>query len=583
MKSKFLKLFLSCLLFLGLLLSACRQPATTSLDYATSSEKTEYGGALNLVSLIDISILDPVAQGQFMGSVGILVYEHFLGEDWTKGLAGTGEVVWTLNIAPAPDTSMGVLAESWEIPEPGTVIFKVRQGVHWALNSNSEASKLMNGREVTADDWTANFNYLTQHPRSPFKIWAPQAASTATMEKTGLWEVTLKTPEDRLSGWNWLAWGGAWFYVLPPEVIEKYGDMRDWKNVVGTGPFMLTDFLAGSSATLLRNPDYWGRDPIGRGKGNQLPYLDEIKILVILDVSTAEAAFRTGKSEMATEVGAEVARSLIQFNPEIKYRSYLSGIPAVICMRNDNAELPYKDKRVRQALMIATNFNTLKDDLFGGEAEILAFPVTSENKRAYMPIDEMPEEAQELYHYDPDKAKQLLAEADYPEGFKAKMLVLSSLGFMTDVASVFTDMWSKIGVEIELQPVELAVFNSLVFSRSYEEMMLIFLPSGSAYPSCLNLPYFKSTSLGYVDDHFLKATLQEIQKHVIIDMPEADRIHRELMPYIVEQAYYIPLPSTYNYSLWWPWFKNYHGETPMHFIMYSWIDQDLKKEMTGSR
>jgi peptide/nickel transport system substrate-binding protein len=582
MKSNFLRLILACLFSLGLLLPACGPSTTTSPDHTATSEKPEYGGTSYLVPSTDIGIFDPVAQGQYMGPLGMLVCEQFLGEDWTRGAAGTGEIFWTSNTTPAPDTSMGILAESWEIPEPGTVIFKVRQGVHWALNPDSEASRLMNGREVTADDCIASFNYLMEHPRSPFKIWRPQAASTATMEKTGPWEVTLKTPADPMAGWNWVAWGGSWFYLLPPEVIEKYGDMRDWRNVVGTGPFMLTDYLAGSSATLTRNPNYWGRDPIGPGKGNQLPYLDEIKALVIPDVSTALATFRTGNHPMAAQVGAEEAKSLMQFSPKLKYRSYLFGMPAVICMRNDKAELPYKDKRVRQALMMAIDFNTLKNDLFGGEAEILAFPVTSENKRAYMPVEDMPEEAQALYRYDPDKARQLLAEANYPEGFKAKMLVIS-IGFITDTASIYIDMWSTVGVEVELQPVELAVFNSLAYSRMYEDMMLVYLPSGSAYPSCLELPYFMSSSIGYVNDPFIEATRQEIQKHIIINMPEADRIHRELMPYIVEQAYYIPLPTAYAYSLWWPWFKNYYGETPVRFLMYSWIDQDLKKEMAGSR
>jgi pyruvate/oxaloacetate carboxyltransferase len=61
---------------------------------------------------------------------------------------------------------------------------------------------------------------------------------------------------------------------IDPEVVEKYGSGADWRNSVGTGPFMLTDLVASSSATLVRNPNYWDKDPVGPGKGNQLPYLD---------------------------------------------------------------------------------------------------------------------------------------------------------------------------------------------------------------------------------------------------------------------------------------------------------------------
>jgi len=517
-----------------------------------------------------------------MGPAGQLVNEQYLGPDWTKGWAGTGEFEWVSTQQPSPDTCMGVLAESWAIPELGTVVFQIRQGVHWALNPNSEASRLVSGREVTLDDWMANFKRLMQHPHSPIRA-VPQMASSATMEKTGQWEVTLKTPIDPLIGWNWLARGSNCYFVLPPEVIEKYGDMRDWRNVVGTGPFMLTDFVAGSSTTLVKNPNYWQKDPVGLGEGNRLPYLDGIKILVISDISTVEAAFRTAKIETVTEVPTEGAKGFIQSVPELKYRTYLSGTATVFSMRTDKAELPYKDKRVRQALMMATDFNGLKNDFFGGEADILAFPVTKEANRAYMPLDEMPQSAQALYHYDPDKAKQLLIEAGYPDGFTAKVIVLNSFGYC-DLASVYKAMWAKIGVNLEIQPKEMGVWISISYSRAYEDMLLSVATAGSAYPLCLNMPWFRGLmSSSYVNDPLIEAAREEIQKHVIIDMPEADRLHSDLMPYIVEQSYYIPVPSPNVYSLWWPWVKNYYGEIPLIFATYCWIDRDLTEELTGKR
>ena len=88
---------------------------------------------------------------------------------------------------------------------------------------------------------------------------------------------------------------------------------------------------------------------------------------------------------------------------------------------------------------------------------------------------------------------------------------------------------------------------------------------------------------GYVNDPKIDAACQEIQKRVIIDMPGADRLFRELMPYLVEQAYYIPAPVSTLYSLWWPWVKNFYGEFLHRFLAYSWIDHDLKEEMTGRR
>ena len=54
--------------------------------------------------------------------------------------------------------------------------------------------------------------------------------------------------------------GDYFSFIMPPEVIEQYGDVQDWRNLVGTGPFMLTDVVEGSSMTYVKNPDYWGYD-----------------------------------------------------------------------------------------------------------------------------------------------------------------------------------------------------------------------------------------------------------------------------------------------------------------------------------
>ena len=581
---KIRKVFVVCasLIAIVLLVTSCgSNEATTGLIQESSSETPKNGGTLNLVYPFDIGIYDPVSQGQMMGPVGQLVYEELLCEDWTKGSAGSGEVAWVMNVTPAPDTAMGVLAESWEIPELGTIVFEIRRGVRWALDPEIEASQLMNGREVTSDDCIVSFNYLMDQEQSPIKFWSPQIAATATLVKTGPWEVTLKTPVDPLGGWSWFVCGSNWLYLFPREVIEKYGGMSDWQNVVGTGPFMLTNSIAGSSATLKKNPDYWGKDPIGPGKGNKLPYVDNIKFLVIPDTSTSDAAFRSGKADIIVSA-AEAAINFIQNAPELKYRSFLQGQPGVILMRTDKNTLPYHDKRVRQAMMLAIDYSALKDDLYGGEAEILAFPVTSENMQVYVPLEEMPKEVQTLFSHNTDKARELLTEAGYSEGFTANIIVPNMFG-ITDFASLIKSMWSEVGITLEIQPQELSVFNSISYSRSYDDIMLTYLPVGSvAYPSCLNLGYFGKVSIGYVDDPVIDSVSQEIKKNVIINMAEANRLYRDLIPHIVEQVHYLPLPSVYTYSLWWPWIKNYYGETPWRLFMYLWIDQDLKVEILES-
>ena len=70
-----------------------------------------------------------------------------------------------------------------------------------------------------------------------------------------------------------------------PEAVKKWGNLNDWHHAIGTGPFILKDFVSGSSATLIKNPNYWGYDE--RYPQNKLPYVDTVKFLIIPDEATA--------------------------------------------------------------------------------------------------------------------------------------------------------------------------------------------------------------------------------------------------------------------------------------------------------
>ena len=111
---------------------------------------------------------------------------------------------------------------------------------------------------------------------------------------------------------------GAWdAFIQPPEVIEQYGDMQDWKTLVGTGPYELTDLVEGSSWVFTKNPNYWRFDE--RHPENHLPYIDEISVLVMPDFSTRLTALRTGRSAILREstIPIDVVENLRRTNPEL--------------------------------------------------------------------------------------------------------------------------------------------------------------------------------------------------------------------------------------------------------------------------
>ncbi len=530
----------------------------------------------------------------FPGNVGSaalkLTNEQVLSADWARGPAGTGELDLTLVGYYGMDYFRGVLAESWEFPELGTFIFHIRKGVHYALNPNSEASRLVNGREFTTDDAVFNFTRNFFDPRGKIRT-SPAMVKAMTITKTDANTVVIKTPVDPQTGLMMVG-GGVNMQHFPPEVIQKYGDMFDWRNSVGTGPYMLTDFVSSASATLIRNPNYWDKDPVGPGKGNQLPYIDTVKLLIVTDVSTRMAAIRTGRADWVTEVTLEDARSLKKTTPNLQFKRYYpdAAAPVVIGMRQDKATLPVHDVRVRQALMMAIDFKSLKNDLYGGEAEILVWPMPPVKgyEKAYMPMEELPANVQELYSYKPDKAKQLLADAGYPNGFKPKIIVSATPASDVDFLSVIKAMWAKIGVDLEIQPREYAVYISQ--AEKYDEMKLQRVSGVTTCTTYQCLVQMGTNNPSWIDDPKIIGVSQEAAKVLFVNEAKAFELFRGMLPYLLSQAYVIPRPTPYGYTFWWPWVKNYHGELnaiyrseETSWLNWAWIDQDLRQQMTGRR
>ncbi len=547
---------------------------------------------MNYLLATDITVFDSgfsILNSHTYGQPLKLTNQPVIGSDWSKGPAGSNEVDFTGPNYYGMEYYRGLLAESWEMPELGTYVFHIRKGVHWALNPASEASRLVNGREVTGDDVYYNFQRYLTSPRTIIRTTNPALTAAASVAHPDKWTVTAKTPVDPGPGVVFFIQGNS-FEIMPPEVIQKYGDMTDWRNSVGTGAFMLTDFVPGSAATLIRNPNYWDTDPVGPGKGNQLPYLDKVKFLIIPDVSTRMAAIRTAKVDWVSGVLLDDAGSLKKTTPDLKYKRTLPTTPIGIAMRTDKTELPFKDKRVRQALVMATDFNSIKNQLYGGDAEIMEWPGWPQAPELNMPpLDKLPANIQALYTYNPEQAKKLLAEAGYPNGFKTKILV-QSIPTQVDLMSVVKAMWAKAGIDLELQPRESGVYTTVVAGRAYDEMLFMNNFQGAYIGNFGDLRLAQYRNASYINDPRVEEVFNEVQKYIIINQPKTNELLQGLYTYVLEQAWVITVPRPYQYTFWWPWIKNYHGELTVNpsdaktsWILWVWIDQDLKEQMTGKR
>ena len=593
-------LVVCCLVFVLLLIVSCGPGATTTAPTTTTrppttsvapsatttppvnADKPKYGGTFTAIG-VEPTNFDSGLRGQSGGLVET-VYEQYMGADWTRGPAGSGVTNFASGSNTLEDTYGPYIAESWTTTEVGVWVLNLRQNVHWQ-KVDSDAGRLMNGRLMTADDVVSSFKRLLAVPTSWMNVGQPRAAKAASIEKTGPWQVTIRTPVDPMTSFTWLIQGAGFNRVYPPEVVAKYGDLGDWKNAVGTGPFILKDYVVGSSMTFVRNKDYWGTNPVGPGKGDQIPYLDTYKELYIPDLSTRQAGFRTGKIDMLADVVRDDAKTLMSANPKVQSITYMVNTPWGMTMRTDKQELPFKDRRVRQALVLAIDYKAF-NDYFGGDSDYDVWPINKQVAAMYEPLSKMPQAVQDLYRYNPEKAKQLLKEAGYPNGFKTTVVVPTQPTTAVDEATVFKEMWSKIGVDLALDLKEPAVYNSMNTARNNAEMSYRLL--WGAYAQQLYFSPFSASSTNnpsYVNDPagtapFYADLYNEVGKYIFIDMPKAYQAYKKLKPVALEDAWYIMRPTPNTYILWWPWLKNYLGQGNQLFrFRYSWIDRDLKTSM----
>ena len=605
MKGKAALPMLSSILSALLLLVACgtsptgsptQTPRTTTkppspistvspLTTTAASLTPRYGGTINIPLSANVKDFDEVYGWHAPAVTLKQTNESLIEGDWAKGPTGTNEFDFTNAGVGKLGNKTGCLAESWEIPQIGTIIFHIRKGMHYGLNPNSEASRLVNGRELNAGDIVFSLKQVLTEPRAYVRGAFPELARTADITAPDKSTVVVKSPPEVFAD-VLLPLPDFITADIPQEVVKKYGSMQDWRVSVGTGPFFLTDFVDNSSATLIRNPNYWGKDPVGPGKGNQLPYLDGIKYLIVPDLSTREAAIRTGKIDQIGALDWETAGALKKTTAELLYTKVPSTAAVPTSIRTDKA--PFNDKRVRRAMMMATDFESIKKDLFAGEAQILTWPISyvKEYKNAYLGLDdpEMPASIKELYAYSPDKAKALLAEAGYPNGFKTSVICRT---LDVDYYSVLKGMWAKVGIELTIDQKETGVWTNIFRARAYDGLLYGSCAGISNLYDCMNYYGVAHTNGSYVDDPHVAEVRPTLKLAAVTDETRADRIHKDLMKYVLDQAWAIPrvYPPTYNF--WWPWVKNYHGETSVglwddgKWPEWVWLDLDLKQKMIG--
>ena len=545
-------------------------------------ETPQYGGTITVSSQVDYQHTDPWHNWNGTISASPVLEKLGIG-DWS---IPREEYAFNSGFVPL-EVIKPHLAENWSTPDDTTVIFKIRRGIHW------QDKPPVNGRELDAYDVAMSFRramgvgeFQDQGP-SPYAHMV-KSAMLDSAEAPDQWTVILKAKQPNLlslSAMYWQSWEGAW--ISPREVIEQYGDHRNWRHLVGTGPFMLTDHTDGVSWTYERNPNYWYRDE--RFPGMQVPFADQLRLLIIPERSSQIAALRSGKIDMLAELTIEEARAIQQSNPEI----VIHYAPGGGTNRDSTMQVsrpPFDDLRVRKAMQKAINLPEIAQYYYFGQATSEPYGLggpTVVELGFDAGVDDWPEDVREGYRYDPEAARQLLADAGYPDGFS--FVYDASPDVDLDLMQLYKHYWSKIGVNATINVLSSP---AATYNRAYkgEFDMTVIGMRGNNYTPLGRLRSFmigETENFGqWVDPHYNK--LAEIA-YAATNNDDFKVAVANASTYLVSQ--HINLANAYPNMIVavQPWIKGgYWGQIAtggggMNLTIWSrfWVDQALKDEILG--
>ena len=542
--------------------------------------RPEYGGELVIRANNKIVNFDPYDAPS--GNIHSAWMERLVSGDWTLDPS-------VFDFLPHWHPSQylkGHLAESWEFTDPGTYVAHLRKGIHW------QNIPPANGREFTADDVV--FHYQRMCGMGDFGKPSPQRAPafqdlvsvTAADRYTVVFKWRVSNKELILETMHQISPVAC---LENPEAVKKWGDLNDWHHAVGTGPYMLKDFVPEGAATLVKNPDYWGHDE--RYPLHKLPYIDTVKFVFIRDEAEAIESMRQGKVDIIDHISPKQAYAIRKTNPEILQITHPDSNAASIEPRNDTA--PFNDIRVRKAMQLAIDLPALAKVYFAGTIDPYPSTLTSRYMTGWgFPYEEWPQDLKDEYAYNPAAAKKLLADAGYPHGFKTNIVVdaAADLGMIQIVKSYF----AAVGIDMEIRTMATGEWIKFVLTGHEHDQMAHRTGGPLGHTSAPNRDlslYQKGgrSNWGMVDDPVFDGFLPKVLAAVKLE--ETRKIVKEANEYVARQHFSISLLQPRAHSLCQPWVKGFsgqfgsawaHGGGPAMLSFYLprfWIDLKLKQEM----
>jgi len=511
---------------------------------------------MTLQSAANIVNFDPYEPGNLNG-IYTAWLEPLNTDDWTVSPS-----VFSYNIGYHPvQFQQGDLALGWEFTDTNTFVVHLRQNVYW------QNIPPANGRKFVASDVVAHYQRLGGYgtyaldPLSDATQNVDLVSVTAADNYTVVFKTKTPNPEATMENLLRMICTQS---IECPDAVAAYTNaanpaITNWHNSIGTGPFILTDFVDSTAATLSKNPNYWAFDE--RYPQNQLPYTSSIVYLIIPNQNTALAALRTGKIDCVQSLSLASAQGLQKTNPELVQFSTVLGACETLEPRNDLA--PFSDIRVREALQMALNLPDIANSFYQGTAQPYPQSLTSSYQVGWAwPYQQWPADLQAQYAYNPTQAKQLLAQAGFPNGFTTDVVADNS-GNM-DLLQIVQSYFAAIGVTLTIQAMDPASWTSYVVVGKKQDALAY--RSGAGTLGNINTPIKMlqrdmngfAGNFSHVNDTVFNGFYPAAMAATSVD--QVQQLVIQANQRVAQQHFAISIvqPNTFGFTQ--PWFKGYTGQ-----------------------
>ncbi|WP_159586015.1 ABC transporter substrate-binding protein [Chelativorans xinjiangense] len=325
------------------------------------------------------------------------------------------------------------LAESWEVSDDGlTYTFKLREGVTFHDGTTFEAADV----KFSLDRARAEDSTNAQ------KVLFSAIESVEAFDPTTV-KITLRHPQGALP-YN-LGWGDA--VIVAPESADA-----NKEKPIGTGPFKFDNWAKGSSVTISKYADYWG-EPVA---------LEKAEFRFIPDAAASVPALLSG--DVHTFPNLQAGDALPQIEADPRFEVVIGATEGETILATNNGKAPFDNLMVRQAIAHALD----RDEIILGASAGNGVPIGSH----FSPANAANIDLTDTYPHDVEKAKALLAEAGYPDGFSAT-LKLPPPPYARQGGEIVASQLREIGIELEIIPVEWAQWLEQVFTNKDYDLTIV--------------------------------------------------------------------------------------------------------------